>query len=72
MRAWRGDTLRAVLPATLRARGYAVQVETLARAVRGGARVIEVPILPRPRGHGRSKLDLAIGWEALWRIPTWR
>jgi dolichol-phosphate mannosyltransferase len=72
MRAWRRSTLEWVAPHTLVSRGYAVQVEALARAVRAGARVSEVPIVPLPREHGRSKLDLAVGWEAAWRIPTWR
>ncbi len=72
MRAWRRSTLESVAPHTLVSRGYAVQVETLARAVRAGARVTEVPIVPLPREHGRSKLHLSVAWEAAWRIPTWR
>lgn len=43
-RAWRAETLRAALEAPGLARGHAFQLETLAAAMRAGARIVEVLI----------------------------
>lgn len=40
----------------LRARGFDIEVEILARAVAAGARVVEVPVGRDPRAHGSSRL----------------
>jgi dolichol-phosphate mannosyltransferase len=53
-------------------RGYAFQVELTYRAIRGGFRVVEVPILFRERRVGKSKMDLSIVAEAVWRLPPLR
>lgn len=68
-KAWRADALRRVEPATLRAEGYAFQVEATVRALRAGARVVELPITFTERRSGVSKLHGGIVWEAAWRIP---
>jgi glycosyltransferase involved in cell wall biosynthesis len=41
---------------SLRAAGYEVETEVLVRALRAGARVVEVPVTRRAREHGRSAL----------------
>jgi dolichol-phosphate mannosyltransferase len=69
-KGWRADLLRAVDPASASARGYAFQVEMTLRAVRAGARVVEVPILFTERRAGRSKMSAAVAVEAAWRVPV--
>lgn len=71
-KAWRAATLAAVRPASLRAEGYAFQVEATWRAVQRGARVVEVPILFTERREGASKMSGAIVLEAAWRVPWLR
>ncbi|HEU4394938.1 MAG TPA: polyprenol monophosphomannose synthase [Planctomycetota bacterium] len=68
-KGWRRDALVAAAPATAAARGYAFQVETTFRALRAGARVVEVPILFAERAAGRSKMTLGVALEAAWRVP---
>lgn len=68
-KGWRAATLRAADPGSVAARGYAFQVEATLRAVRAGARVLEVPILFTERKGGRSKMSLAVALEAAWRVP---
>ena len=59
-RAYRGPLLECLIGQSLQSRGYSIQVELLARAVRQfGAKAVEVPILFREREHGTSK----IGWR---------
>lgn len=67
---------RAVLEAidldSLGSLGYAFQVETTFRAIRGGFRVVEVPIVFRERRVGASKMTGGIVLEAAWRVPAMR
>ena len=67
---------RAVLEAidldSLESLGYAFQVETTFRAIRGGFRVVEVPIVFRDRRVGASKMTGGIVLEAAWRVPAMR
>lgn len=71
-KGWSAATLAAIDPGSLRADGYAFQVEATFRAVRSGARVAEVPIVFTERRAGRSKMSLAIALEAAWRVPGLR
>lgn len=71
-KAWRPAALRASAPARVGAEGYAFQVETTWRAVAGGAKVVEVPILFTERRAGASKMSAGIMVEAAWRIPALR
>lgn len=71
-KCFRRDALEAIDPETLRSRGYAFQVETTYRALRGGMRVDEVPIVFRDRDAGASKMGGAIVLEAAWRTPLLR
>ncbi|MCK6479306.1 MAG: polyprenol monophosphomannose synthase [Planctomycetes bacterium] len=68
-KGWRADLLRRVDPGRTAAKGYAFQVETTYRAVRAGARVLEVPIRFAERDSGRSKMSLPVALEAAWRVP---
>lgn len=49
--------------------GYGFQVEMTLRALRAGAKVVEVPIVFHERRAGTSKMSRSIILEALWRIP---
>lgn len=71
-KAWRAATLEALNPATLRADGYAFQVEATWRAHRLGARIVEVPIVFTERRAGASKMSGRIALEAAWRVPGLR
>jgi dolichol-phosphate mannosyltransferase len=53
-------------------RGYAFQIETTYRALRGGFRVTEIPIRFVDREVGRSKMSRAIVLEAVWKVPLLR
>jgi dolichol-phosphate mannosyltransferase len=66
---WRADTLRAALAAPLTVQGYGFQIELTHRAVRGGARVTEVPIIFRDRAGGESKMGAAMVREAIVHVP---
>ena len=68
-KGWRREALEAADPGAAAARGYAFQVETTLRALRAGARVVEVPILFSERAAGRSKMTLSVALEAAWRVP---
>ena len=51
--------------------GYCLQVDWAWRAVRSGARVVEVPIAFSERTAGRSKMSGSIVGEALARVTLW-
>jgi len=51
--------------------GYCFQVDWAWRAVRSGARVVEVPITFSERTAGRSKMSSSIVGEALARVTWW-
>ncbi|HWB65657.1 MAG TPA: polyprenol monophosphomannose synthase [Mycobacteriales bacterium] len=71
-KAWRADLLRRVDVAATTSDGYAFQVEMTMRALRAGARIVELPIVFHERSAGRSKMSGRIAFEALRRIPTMR
>ncbi len=52
--------------------GYAFQIELTYRAMRIGARVVEVPIVFTDRSFGRSKMSRDIVVEAVWKVPWLR
>ena len=56
--------LLTIDPLSLRSNGYAFQIETTARALRRGLRVVEVPIVFVDRRVGQSKMNLGICVEA--------
>ena len=57
---------------SLEAHGYGFQIETTYRAIRRGARVVEIPIVFRDRQRGKSKMTAAIAVEALLLVPSLR
>jgi dolichol-phosphate mannosyltransferase len=70
-KAWRADLLTRLDVDSFEANGYGYQIETTYRALRAGARVVEVPITFRDRELGDSKMDTGIAVEAVsavWRI----
>jgi dolichol-phosphate mannosyltransferase len=56
----------------IRAQGYAFQIETTYRTIRGGFEVVEVPIVFADRTAGRSKMSRAIVLEAVAQVPALR
>ena len=71
-KCFRREVLEAIDLPTIRARGYAFQVELTNRAVRGGFRVVELPIVFRDRRHGTSKMTPLIAVEAALLVPQLR
>jgi dolichol-phosphate mannosyltransferase len=71
-KCFRAEVLRAIDLPTIRAHGYAFQVELTYRALRGGFRVVEVPITFRDRRLGTSKMSTKIAVEAMFLVPQLR
>jgi dolichol-phosphate mannosyltransferase len=71
-KCFRREVLEAIDLDAISTRGYAFQVELTYRAIRLGFKVVEVPILFRERRVGKSKMDLSIVAEAVWRLPLLR
>ncbi len=71
-KCFRREVLEAIDLDSIRARGYAFQVEMTYRTVQRGFKVVEVPIVFRDRQAGSSKMNRAIVAEAVWRVPLLR
>jgi dolichol-phosphate mannosyltransferase len=71
-KCFRREVLEAIDLDGITTRGYAFQVEMTYRAIRRGFEVVEVPIVFRERRVGKSKMDLSIVAEAVWRLPLLR
>lgn len=70
-RAYRTTALEKLDLAGVQSQGYCFQVDLAWRAVRTGARVVEVPITFVERVRGESKMSRGIVVEALWRVTVW-
>jgi dolichol-phosphate mannosyltransferase len=70
-RAFRSQTLRGLGLDHVQSQGYCFQVDLAWRAVRGGFRVVEVPITFVERELGTSKMSGNVVREALWRVTEW-
>lgn len=70
-RAYRRGVLESIDLGSVASQGYCFQVDLAWRAVRGGFRVVEVPITFADRERGESKMSGAIVREALWRVTQW-
>ncbi|MEY2397227.1 MAG: dolichol-phosphate mannosyltransferase [Actinomycetota bacterium] len=70
-RAYRTGLLQRMDFAHLGASGYGFQIEGAWKAVRTGARVVEVPIRFEDRENGESKMSKAIVVEALRLVTKW-
>ena len=71
-KCFRAEVLQAIDLPTVRAAGYAFQVELTYRAIRQGFRVREVPITFRERQRGTSKMTWRIALEAVVMVPALR
>jgi dolichol-phosphate mannosyltransferase len=71
-KCFRADALRAIDYGSVRSQGYAFQVELTYRALRGGLRVTELPIVFRERREGQSKMTWRIAAEAAFMVPRLR
>jgi dolichol-phosphate mannosyltransferase len=72
-KVWRRETLAALDLDRSAADGYGFQIETTLRALRSGARVVEVPIVFHERAAGQSKISRHIVAEAavlVWRLRS--
>ncbi len=70
-RAFRRETLTGLDLHDVQSQGYCFQVDLAWRAVRGGFRVVEVPITFAEREIGTSKMTGSIVREAFWRVTEW-
>ena len=66
--AWHAKVLRGIHLETVRSNGYSFQIELKFRALRGGFKVKEVPIVFADRRVGQSKMSTRIVLEALHRV----
>lgn len=71
-KCFRREVLEAIDFPSVRSHGYAFQIELTYRAVQGGFRVVEVPIVFRDRAQGKSKMSWRITVEAFWLVPALR
>jgi dolichol-phosphate mannosyltransferase len=71
-KCFRRELLEDLSAAGFHTAGFGFQVEVTYRAIRGGARVHEVPIRFRDRQVGASKMSSRIVIEALWRVVALR
>ena len=71
-KCFRREVLEGIDFATVRAHGYAFQVEMTYRALQRGFKVVEVPIVFRDRLRGKSKMSWRIAAEAFWVLPQLR
>ncbi len=70
-RVYRSSIVRRFGLDGIRSSGYGFQVEMTYRAIRCGARVVEIPIMFRERASGESKMSRAIVLEALVLVTLW-
>jgi dolichol-phosphate mannosyltransferase len=70
-RVYRASLVRRFGLAGIRSSGYGFQVEMTYRAVRYGARIVEIPIVFRERASGESKMSRAIVMEAFGLVTLW-
>lgn len=71
-RAFRTELLDRIDVASSQSSGYCFQIETVWRATRSGATVVELPICFTDRQHGTSKMSLPIATEAITQVACWR
>jgi dolichol-phosphate mannosyltransferase len=71
-KCYRRAVLEALALDRITTKGYAFQIETTYRALRGGFRVIEIPVTFADRDAGSSKMSRGIVLEAIWKVPALR
>jgi dolichol-phosphate mannosyltransferase len=70
-RVFKREVLEGIDYAAVASQGYCFQVDLAWRALRGGYRVVEVPITFAERERGESKMSGEIVREAFWRVTEW-
>ena len=70
-RAYRSAILEPMDLATVRAEGYAFQIEMARRVHKRGGRITEIPIRFADRTAGRSKMSRRIVFEAIALVTAW-
>ncbi len=70
-RAYRGDVLQRIDPASTGAEGYAFLTELTRRLARSGANIVETPILFKDREKGTSKMSARIIIESMLLVTGW-
>ncbi|MBD0324463.1 MAG: polyprenol monophosphomannose synthase [Aldersonia sp.] len=70
-RAYRREALEKLDLDGIESHGYCFQVDLAWRLIRGGAKVVEVPITFTERQIGESKMSGDIVREALLKVTTW-
>jgi dolichol-phosphate mannosyltransferase len=70
-RAYRAAVIRAIPLHEVASHGYCFQVDLAWRTIRGGFRVVEVPITFTEREIGVSKMSGGIVREALLKVTVW-
>jgi dolichol-phosphate mannosyltransferase len=71
-KCFRREVLEAIPLDDVTAAGYGFQVEMTYRALLGGFRVVELPIIFTERSRGSSKMSGGIVWEAAVLVPRLR
>lgn len=71
LRAYRVDVLDVVGLHSIRAGGYAFQVEMAYRVARAGGSIVEIPVQFGDRAHGFSKMSFGIAFEAIVLVTYW-
>jgi dolichol-phosphate mannosyltransferase len=71
-KCFRREVLEAIPLDEVTAAGYGFQVEMTYRALLGGFRVVELPIIFTERSRGSSKMSGGIVWEAAVLVPRLR
>ena len=71
-KCFRRPVLDRLSLADVQADGYGFQIELTYRALRAGFKVTEIPISFGARRAGRSKMNVRIAAEALWKVPALR
>ncbi|MFT5684009.1 MAG: dolichol-phosphate mannosyltransferase [Myxococcota bacterium] len=69
-KCFRREVLEAMPLDNIESVGYCFQIELTWRAIHGGFRVAEVPIVFPDRTEGTSKMSMAIAWEGV--VGVWK
>ena len=65
---WKHETLKKINLDKIISKGYLFQVEMKYKAYKSKAKIIEIPIIFEQRKHGKSKMSLAIFFEAFFNV----
>jgi dolichol-phosphate mannosyltransferase len=67
-KVFRSEALKKINPARVQSNGYVFQVEMAYLSEQEGLRILEWPIYFEDRRIGRSKMSIAVKFEAAWRV----